>query len=76
MNYFIVNEKGKALSSFYPNDLSGRSQLSFRNDNAMIFDTIEGAESHINYIQSSASGRTKSQALRLRVSTHPYNWTN
>ena len=67
MRYIICNPKGKPLDSFFPNDLTGHTQLHFSAKRYMIFGSIEEAETHIGYIQYKASGKSRSAAQMLRV---------
>ena len=67
MRYTICNPQGRPLDSFFPNDLTGCAQLHHSYKRYMFFGSIEEAESHIDYIQGRASGKSKSAALRLNV---------
>ena len=73
-HYFIVNERGKALSRFLSGDC--KTQLHFLRTEAMSFPTIEEAERQINYIQSRANQKTQPAALRLRVSMNADGWNS
>ncbi len=64
-NYCIVNQKGKPLDSFFPNDC--RVQLHFSSTRWKSFATYEEAAKHIDYIQTHANPKTQSTAMRLKV---------
>jgi len=72
LNYYVVNEQGKALSSYYSNDCKG--QLHFRRTDAYGFSTIEEAEDFVAYIQRTCNTKTRHTADQLRVSTYAIGW--
>jgi hypothetical protein len=70
MGYFLVNQKGMALSQFVGNDLTRNAkQLRFRQRDWYLYGSPEEAIAHKSYIISRGSEDTKIAAEKLSVST-------
>ena len=67
MRYAIYNSRGLPLDSFFPNDLSGYTQLHYSSKRHMSFGDIEEAEQYVNYIQTKGSTKSKIASLRFTV---------
>lgn len=70
MQYFLVNQKGMALSQFVGNDLTKNArQLRFRQRDWYLYGSPEEAIAHKSYILRECSESTKKMAEKLSVST-------
>ena len=67
MRYIICNPRGIPLDCFFPNDLSGYTQLHHSQKRYIIFGDIEEAEQYINYIQTRGNTKSKSASFKLTI---------
>jgi hypothetical protein len=70
MGYFLVNQKGMALSQFAVNDLTPKArQLRFHQHDWYLYGSPEEAIAHRSYIIREGNESTKKAAEKLSVST-------